>query len=62
MTFDHDMDFYVRTTIKKTAFKFISDPSHILNGCYETKRFYYEMPRAATLDFWKVLFHLVSAL
>ena len=28
--FDLDMDFYLRIMIKKTAFKFISDPSHIL--------------------------------
>ena len=60
--FDLDMDFYLRTMIKKTAFKFISDPSHILHGCYKTKRFYYQMPRAALLDPQTVLFHLVSTL
>ena len=37
--FDLDMDFYLHTMIKKTVFKFISDPSHIFHGCYKTKRF-----------------------
>ena len=49
--FDLDMDFYLLTMIKKTATKFISDPSHILQGCYKTKHFYYQMPKAAPLDF-----------
>ena len=49
--FDLDVDFYLCTLIKKTAFKFISDPSHILHDCYKTKSFYYQMPRAAPLDF-----------
>mgnify|MGYP001791682567 CR=1 FL=1 len=35
--FDRDIDFYLQTTIKKTATKFISDPSHVLQGCYKTK-------------------------
>ena len=46
------MDFYLRIMIKKTAFKFISDPSHILHGCYKTKRFYYQMARARNSRFF----------
>ena len=49
--FDVDMDFYLCTMIRKTAFKFISDPSHILHGRYKTKRFDHQMLRAASLDF-----------
>ena len=46
--FDLDMDFYLCTMIKNTAFKFIS---RILHGCYKTKHFYYQMPRARTSRF-----------
>ena len=60
--FDLEMDFYLHTTIKKTDFKFISNPSQILHGCYKTQRFYYQMPRAAPPDFRTVLFQLVFAL
>ena len=44
--FDLDIGFYLRIMIKKTATKFISDSSHILHGCYKTKQFYYQIPRA----------------
>ena len=44
---DLDIDFSLRTTIKKTATKFTSHLTHILHGCYKTKRFYYQMPGAA---------------
>ena len=60
--FDLDMDFYLHTMIKKTAFKFISDPSHILHGCHMTKRFLLSNAESSTSRFWTALFHLLSVL